>query len=89
MEDQRTDLSVGLMSPVHTPLYESPAPARRLRISHVVVQPVLVWDDGEELQPGPEVQPAGRRLSELAAWAETLPSEVAALAKKLAESGQQ
>ena len=28
---------------------------RKLRISHLVIQPILVWDDGEELTPGPEI----------------------------------
>lgn len=59
---------------------------RRLRIAHVIVQPVLVWDDGEELQPGPECQPFTRPLSQLAELAMSLPSEVAALAEKLADS---
>lgn len=56
---------------------------RRLRIAHLVVQPVLVWDDGEELEPGPAAQPITVPLSQLAALAERLPGEVAALAEKL------
>lgn len=24
---------------------------KKLRIAHIIVQPVLVWDDGEELTP--------------------------------------
>ena len=38
---------------------------RRLRISHVVVQPVLVWDDGETLEPGPPLAPQQINLSDL------------------------
>lgn len=60
-----------------------------LRILHVVVQPVLVWDDGEELHPGPQLQPLVRPLSQLAAVAASLPPEVAALAEKLAENEQE
>lgn len=51
----------------------------RLRISHIVVQPVLVYDDGEELSPGPQVNPMTVALSQLAALAETIPGDVAAL----------
>jgi hypothetical protein len=61
----------------------------KLRISHMVVQAVLVWDDGEELTPGPDVQPISLPLSQLGAFAETVPAEIAALAEKLtAESGE-
>lgn len=31
--------------------------SRRLRMSHVAIQVHLVWDDGEELVPGPSMQP--------------------------------
>lgn len=57
---------------------------RRLRIAHLIVQPVLVWDDGEELSPGPAAQPLTVPLSQLVVLAEQLPAEVAALAAKLA-----
>lgn len=30
---------------------------RTLRISHILIQPILVWDDGEHLSPGPAQQP--------------------------------
>lgn len=56
---------------------------RRLRISHLVVQPVLVWDDGEELQPGPPIDPVPMPLSQLATFADNLPGEVAKLAEQL------
>lgn len=59
---------------------------KRLRISHVAVQPVLVWDDGEELSPGPQISPVTVPLSGLAGLAETLPVEVAALTEKLVSS---
>jgi hypothetical protein len=53
-------------------------PSSRLRILHLVVQPVLVWDDGEELAPGPTVEPLTVRLSEIATFAADLPRQVAA-----------
>jgi hypothetical protein len=60
---------------------------RRLRISHVLVQPVLVWDDGDELQPGPQVEPVTLPLSQLAELAENLPPQVAELAERLKAPG--
>lgn len=50
---------------------------RRLRIAHVLVQPVLVWDDGEELEAGPEASAVQVKLSELAGMADQLRAEVA------------
>lgn len=58
----------------------------KLRIAHVIVQPVLVFDDGDELSPGPEVQAVHLPLSKLSQLAESLSREVAALEAKLAES---
>ena len=51
--------------------------SRRLRIAHVLIQPVLVWDDGEELAPGPEAVAVQVKLSELAGMADKLRAEVA------------
>ena len=51
--------------------------SRRLRIAHVLIQPVLVWDDGEELEPGPEAQAVQVKLSELAGMADQLRAELA------------
>lgn len=59
---------------------------RRLRIAHLIVTPVLVWDDGEELAPGPALNPATVPLSAVPHLVETLPGEVAALAAKLTEA---
>lgn len=56
----------------------------KLRIAHLVIQPVLVWDDGEELTPGPELGQLALPLSKLEEFAGSLPAEVAALAAKLA-----
>lgn len=51
--------------------------SKRLRISHLIVRPVLVYDDGEELTPGPEVKDIHTSLSQLPALAETLLTELA------------
>ena len=61
----------------------------RLRIQSLVVTPVLVWDDGEELTPGPELGQISLTLSNLQMFAETLPAEVDALAAKLAKDANQ
>jgi hypothetical protein len=60
----------------------------QLRISKLIVTTELVWDDGQELTPGPQLQPVAVPLSQLAGFGQTLPDEVAALsAKLLAELG--
>lgn len=56
----------------------------KLRIAHLIIQPVLVYDDGEELTPGPELGSIQIPLSKVAGFIDTLPAEVAALAEKLA-----
>jgi hypothetical protein len=55
----------------------------KLRISHLIVQAVLVYDDGDELTAGPELQPISLPLSKLAQLAESLPDEVANLQVQL------
>lgn len=57
----------------------------KLRIAHLSVTPVLVWDDGEELMPGPEVKPITIPLSQAAALIAGLPEDVAGIAARLAE----
>jgi hypothetical protein len=57
---------------------------KRLRISHVVVQPVLVWDDGIELEAGPQLNALQLPASGLVQFAAQLPSQVADLAEQLA-----
>jgi hypothetical protein len=60
----------------------------QLCIARLVVTTELVWDDGQELTPGPQLQPVALPLSQLVGFSQTLPDEVAALAAKLlAESG--
>lgn len=57
----------------------------KLRIAHLIVQPVLVWDDGEELTPGPELGQIAIPLSRMSDFTGSLPSEVAALEAKINE----
>lgn len=52
---------------------------RRLRVASLVIQPVLMWDDGEELTTGPQVQPMTLSPSQVQAWLAALPGEVARL----------
>lgn len=51
---------------------------RRLRVLHVLVQPVLVWDDGETLTPGPEVNVAQVPLGALGEMPEQIAQTIAA-----------
>ena len=59
---------------------------RRLRLQHFVVQPVLVWDDGEELAPGPPVQPQSLTYAGLRDLAEHWPATLAELEAQGAEA---
>jgi hypothetical protein len=48
----------------------------KVRLQHVLIQPVLVLDDGTEILPGPEVEPVALPLSQVAAWLEAVPSQL-------------
>lgn len=61
----------------------TPATPRRLRVAHILIQPVLVWDDGNEITPGPPVQTNQLPVSELINFVATLPSEVARIETEL------
>jgi hypothetical protein len=61
---------------------------RKLRISHLIIQAALVWDDGEELTPGPELQPVQMPLSSVPGFIDTLPEEVASLSERLQEESE-
>lgn len=52
---------------------------RRLRVQHVLVQPVLLWDDGTDLEPGPELEPILVPISKLSEYVERLPDGIAQL----------
>ena len=60
---------------------------KRLRVLHVVMKPVLVWDDGTEFAPGPEVEASAVTLSGAAEYIERLPVEVDELAERLPGGG--
>lgn len=60
----------------------------KLRILNVIVQPVLVVDDGEELHDGPTIQPISIPLSQLATLIDRIPTELVQLqAQYDAQSG--
>lgn len=56
---------------------------RKLRVQSVAVKLVLVWDDGTEFQPGPDVELAAFQPSELKAYVKSLPNELARLQNEL------
>lgn len=37
----------------------------RTRLAHLLIQPILVIDDGEELMPGPQIEAASVTMSQL------------------------
>lgn len=51
---------------------------KKLRIAHVIVQPVFVYDDGEELEPGPVASPVQVPLKALSGLADRFRAEVEA-----------
>lgn len=62
---------------------------RRLRVSHVVIQPVLIWDDGEDLAPGPAAQPQQVPLAALSQVPDDIRAQVVGLeAQLLAEAAE-
>lgn len=63
--------------------------SRKLRISHIIVHPVLVWDDGEELTQGPQVEPMRLVPSALAGLADQMRSDVAELERQVDPEGQE
>lgn len=57
---------------------------KKLRIAHVIVQPVLVWDDGEELTPFEyQVSPLQIPVAELKGLADKLKEEVKQIEEQL------
>lgn len=61
---------------------------KRLRLQHFVVQPVLVWDDGETLSPGPPVQAQALTLEGTRDLVETWPAKLAELQAAAGEAGE-
>ena len=58
---------------------------RHLRVLHVLVQPVLVWDDGVELAPGPQVDAVALPVSQLSGFADGLADEIEKLEQQLTQ----
>lgn len=56
---------------------------RRLRIAYIAVQPALIWDDGEQLTPGPEVELLRLPLTQARQMLDELPGQVQALAEQI------
>lgn len=57
--------------------------SRKLRIHHILVQPVLIWDDGDEIEDGPQVPPMKVGKSKMAQFMESLDGDVADLQARL------
>lgn len=57
----------------------------KLRVLHVLVQPVLVWDDGVELEPGPQVDAVALPVSQLSGFVDGLSGEVEKLEQQLTQ----
>jgi hypothetical protein len=58
---------------------------KRLRIQAVSIHVALAWDDGEELTPGPGIDPVTLPLSQARQMLEGLSTEVAHLEKQIRE----
>ena len=56
---------------------------RRLRLLHVLFQPVVVWDDGESIEPGPVLEVKALSLAEFEEAAARIPAELEALAAQI------
>lgn len=50
---------------------------KRLRVAHLVIQPILVWDDGEHLEPGPPAEPVNVAFRDLEEFGAHLLAELA------------
>lgn len=56
---------------------------KKIRLAHLIVQPVLVIDDGEELIAGPELKAIQLSLSQLDSFIASLPIEIEQLTEQL------
>lgn len=56
---------------------------RRLRVAYISIQPALVWDDGDQLVPGPEVDLLRLPLGQAQQMLAELPTHVARLAEQI------
>jgi hypothetical protein len=64
---------------VATEAAEPARPAPRLRVVHVELRPVLAWDDGTELSPGPTGNLVAVPLSMLSSMADAILGQVEAM----------
>lgn len=55
---------------------------RRLRLLHILVQPVVVWDDGSEIGAGPSVQPQSLSVAGVRDLLDYLPEHLAELERQ-------
>jgi hypothetical protein len=62
---------------------------RRLRVAFVAIQLGLVWDDGEQLTPGPEVEIMRLPLSQAKQVLDELPWKVEALAEQIRQAQEE
>lgn len=46
---------------------------------HFIVQPVFVWDDGDELELGPATDPMPMTMTQLRALPDRMPAEISRL----------
>ena len=59
---------------------------KKLRVLHIAVQPVLVWDDGEELHAGPPIDALTLSTAGLAEFVDRLPIMLSDLESSLTPS---
>ena len=59
---------------------------RKLRVLRTVLQVETVWDDGDDLAPGPAIDPVALPLSALPDFIASLPDEISKLAEQLSDS---
>jgi len=61
---------------------------KRIRVLHVIVQPILVLDDGSEFQPGPTVKPVTVRLSELSGMGAEIEAAIVDMQARMGASSE-
>lgn len=60
--------------------------SKRLRLLSFTVQPVVVWDDGTDLTPGPPMETLSLSLDGLRDMAERFPEQLQRLVETLPEA---
>ena len=59
----------------------------KLRLLHFIVQPVLVFDDGEQFTPGPTIEPQPATLEGLRQLAVDWPERISEIEAQLDSGG--